>query len=192
MQRKIERDVALERAFEVFWQHGYRGTSMEMLTAEIGVEKPSLYATFGNKHALFLAALGHYRTWLAALVEKTLAAAPSPRAGIERVVAALMMPRARSGRPGCFAANAALEMSDADDAVRAEVDAAFAAIIRRFADVIRAAQAEGEVRKDVPAHVLAKLLMCAIEGVRVLEKTSTPLHDYKALSTLVLSVLDDA
>lgn len=190
MQRKIERDVALERAFEVFWQHGYRGTSMEMLTAEIGVEKPSIYATFGNKHALFLAALRHYRTWLMDFVEQTLKKAPSPRAGIERIVTALMMPRVRSGRPGCFAANTALELSDEDDLVKAEVDTAFATIIKRLADEIRTAQAQGEVRKDVPAHMLAKLLMCTIEGVRVLEKTSTPLNDYKALSALALSVLD--
>jgi AcrR family transcriptional regulator len=64
MPRKIEKQVALDRALTVFWDHGYRGTSMYMLSEQLGVEKPSIYASFGSKHKLYLSALGHYREWL--------------------------------------------------------------------------------------------------------------------------------
>jgi AcrR family transcriptional regulator len=42
MPRKIEKQVALDRALTLFWDHGYRGTSMDMLTTAVGVEKPSI------------------------------------------------------------------------------------------------------------------------------------------------------
>jgi len=84
MPRKIEKQVALDRALTVFWDHEYRGTSMDMLTERLGVEKPSIYASFGSKHKLYLNALGHYRVWLIASVRHIVSAAPSARAANKR------------------------------------------------------------------------------------------------------------
>ena len=58
--RSFDTDAALDRALRLFWRHGYEGTSIEALTAELGIGKPSLYAAFGNKRALFELALDRY------------------------------------------------------------------------------------------------------------------------------------
>ena len=60
--RKLEFDKqkALEAAMEVFWKKGYLGASLSDLTEGMGINKPSLYATFGNKEALFEQATHHY------------------------------------------------------------------------------------------------------------------------------------
>lgn len=59
-QREFDEQVALDAAMKVFWSNGYSGTSLGELTDAMGINKPSLYAAFGNKEALFVSALNHY------------------------------------------------------------------------------------------------------------------------------------
>jgi AcrR family transcriptional regulator len=59
-QREFDEQVALDAAMEVFWSNGYSATSLSDLTDAMGINKPSLYAAFGNKEALFIRALDHY------------------------------------------------------------------------------------------------------------------------------------
>jgi AcrR family transcriptional regulator len=56
----FNQDEALEKALNVFWLHGYEGTSMAELTEALGMNKPSIYAAFGNKEELFRKALAKY------------------------------------------------------------------------------------------------------------------------------------
>jgi AcrR family transcriptional regulator len=59
-RRSFDEAQALETAMRVFWRRGYQGTSLSDLTAALGINKPSLYAAFGNKEQLFARALAHY------------------------------------------------------------------------------------------------------------------------------------
>ncbi len=59
-KRTFDEEQALEAAMRVFWQKGYVGTSLSDLTAALGINKPSLYAAFGNKEQLFASALARY------------------------------------------------------------------------------------------------------------------------------------
>lgn len=59
-KRKFDREVVLDKAMRLFWSNGYAGTSIANLTAELGINTPSLYAAFGNKEKLFKEALAHY------------------------------------------------------------------------------------------------------------------------------------
>jgi len=59
-QRQFDEQVALDAAMRVFWSNGYSGTALSDLTHVMGINKPSLYAAFGNKEALFIRALSHY------------------------------------------------------------------------------------------------------------------------------------
>ena len=56
----FDRDVALNQAMLLFWQHGYEATSLNDLTTALGVTPSSIYTVFGDKKGLFLAAVGHY------------------------------------------------------------------------------------------------------------------------------------
>src|SRR6202521_2375322 len=64
--RSFDIDGALDRALQVFWRKGYEGTSLSDLTKAVGVNRPSLYAAFGDKEALFRKALHRYLTGPAA------------------------------------------------------------------------------------------------------------------------------
>ncbi|MET0886036.1 MAG: helix-turn-helix domain-containing protein, partial [Mycetocola sp.] len=58
--RGFEADLALDAAVDVFWRRGYDGASLSELTAAMGINRPSLYAAFGDKAQLFQSALHRY------------------------------------------------------------------------------------------------------------------------------------
>ena len=190
MARKIEFDDALEQALTLFWDHGYRGTSMGMLTSALGVEKPSIYASFGCNHQLYLAALARYRVWLIDTVRGILDAEPTARGGIDRAITSMMSRGARKSRMGCFATNSTLELADHDPLVLRETRAIFNELHAVFAEALKRAQHDGQVRDDLSAEILAQLLVNAIEGARVMEKTRASANALSAIVPLILSLLD--
>jgi TetR/AcrR family transcriptional repressor of nem operon len=193
MARKLIREQALERALRLFWRNGYNGTSMEMLTKELGVEKPSIYATFGNKRSLYLEALLHYRTSMVRQVAELLNSAANPRAGIDRVVRFMMTSLYAPGvQEGCMVTNAALELADQDPEVAAHVSAMLSEIGSLFEKTLAAGQKSGEVTTRVSADLLAAYLVNTVEGARVMEKTRPTKEKLQALAQFSLSVLDPA
>src|SRR5690349_10149725 len=82
--RAFDIDDALERAMEVFWRKGYEGASLPDLTKAMGINRPSMYAAFGNKEALFRLALDRYAQGPARYVSEALAA-PTAREAIHRL-----------------------------------------------------------------------------------------------------------
>ncbi|NEW39423.1 TetR/AcrR family transcriptional regulator [Nocardia cyriacigeorgica] len=84
--RAFDRDVALHRAMEVFWEHGYEGSSMTDLTAAMGINSPSLYAAFGDKETLFREAIELYGRTEGGLTARALREEPTARAAIEAML----------------------------------------------------------------------------------------------------------
>lgn len=68
--RSFDPDDVLEIARQVFWQKGFQATSLDEITAASGIAKPSLYAAFGDKHALFLRVLDRYHDGILGWAER--------------------------------------------------------------------------------------------------------------------------
>src|SRR5580693_7878419 len=83
--RAFNTDKALDRAMKVFWRKGYEGASLPDLTRAMGINRPSLYAAFGNKEALFRKALDRYAAGPASYACKALEA-PTARGVVERLL----------------------------------------------------------------------------------------------------------
>lgn len=87
--RQFDSEKALHDAMLVFWRNGYRGTSVDDLTSALGINKPSLYAAFGDKEALFLQVVDHYRDKMMAPALKRLAECENLRSGLSEFFGAI-------------------------------------------------------------------------------------------------------
>jgi AcrR family transcriptional regulator len=165
--RSFDIDKALDRALQVFWQKGYEGTSLSDLTKATGVNRPSLYAAFGNKETLFRKALDRYTEGPAAYVREALEE-PRARVVAERLlrgaVDLLTNPRTPQG---CLMVQGALSCGEAADPIRQELvlrrAAGQAAIRQRFKRAIR----DGDLPVGTNAADLARFVATVIHGMAV-------------------------
>src|SRR6476619_2341029 len=156
--RAFDTEKALDRALQVFWRKGYEGASMPDLTKAMGINRPSLYAAFGNKEELFKKALERYSTGPACYVNDALTR-PTARAVAERLLygAVEMLTNPKNPR-GCLAVQGALACGDAAQSVRDELVArrrATEAALRRRFDTGRRA---GDLSKSANPADLARYL----------------------------------
>jgi AcrR family transcriptional regulator len=165
--RAFDADKALDRALAVFWRNGYEGASLPALTKAMGINRPSLYAAFGNKQALFRKAVERYERGPASYAHKALKK-PTARevveALLEGVVALLTNPR---NPGGCLMVQGALACGENADGVRQELAslraAGVAAIRRRFQRAIE----EGDLPARADASVLARFVATVTHGLAV-------------------------
>ena len=160
-------DQALAAALGVFWTKGYDGASLADLTDAMGVTKPSLYAAFGNKEALFHKALDLYETEKLAYTREALDR-PTARAVAECFMRGAIAAQTSSAGPkGCLRVISATNCGPDATSIKADVIArrtsSQAALIERF----ERAKAEG----DLPAHVdvagLTGYLFAILQGMAV-------------------------
>lgn len=103
-KRAFDEDVALEAAMDVFWQKGYTGASLSDLTGKMGINKPSMYGTFGNKEALFVKATQRYIDNAVSIHSAFLFESGVPLAGrLKNYMKSVISMQCQSDQPrGCF------------------------------------------------------------------------------------------
>src|SRR5476649_1907278 len=121
--RAFDIDAALDRALQVFWKKGYEGASLSDLTDAMGINRPSLYAAFGNKEELFRKAVTRYTDGPASFVRIALEE-PTARAAVERLLYGALEVMADPRNPrGCLMVQGALSCGTTADPVRKELGA---------------------------------------------------------------------
>lgn len=157
--RAYDPEAALQQATLAFWRAGYAATSLDTLTAATGMNRPSLYAACGDKHAWYLAALGRY-VEAAAGAMKQLLARPEPlRQALQRVfdaALALYLPPDDAAR-GCLLSGTAATEAVADERIRAELGRGLRVFDRLFEQRLLRAQQDGELARGASAAQLARL-----------------------------------
>jgi AcrR family transcriptional regulator len=119
--RAFDPDKALDRALQVFWRKGYEGASLSDLTKAMGINRPSLYAAFGDKEALFFKALDRYSEGPAGYLHEALKE-PTARAVVDRLLRrALGLPAGKNNPPGCLMIQGALACGDGARPIRQEL-----------------------------------------------------------------------
>jgi AcrR family transcriptional regulator len=165
--RAFDPDTALEAALRVFWTKGYEGTALSDLTAAMGINRPSIYATFGNKEALFRKALDRYSAKMTGFTAEALKE-PTARAVAEVLLAGTADLLSCPGNPkGCLMVQGALACGDEADPIRKELIArratGEAALRERFAR----AKAEGDLAAGTDAGDLARYVVAVMHGMSV-------------------------
>src|SRR6266850_6722939 len=165
--RSFDLDKALDAAMQVFWREGYEGASLSDLTKAMGINRPSLYAAFGDKESLFRKALNRYDTGPGAYVREALKQPTAhlvTREVLRRTADLLTDPQHPAG---CLMVQGALACGEASDCIRQELVsrrlAGEAAIRRRF----QRAKTEGDLTADSDAAELARYVVTISQGMAV-------------------------
>jgi AcrR family transcriptional regulator len=165
--REFDVDQALDRALKVFWRKGYEGSSLPDLTKAMRINRPSLYAAFGNKAALFKKAIDRYVEGPGAFVREALQQ-PTAKAVAERLLGGTIDLVTGSRNPrGCFIVQGALACGDSADRARRELakrrDASMTELCKRFERAV----AEGDLASDASPGDLARFVMTLMHGIAV-------------------------
>ncbi len=152
-------DRALSRAMDAFWQAGYAATSLDELSAATGMNRPSLYGAFGDKHEIYLTTLERYRAFAGDAVKETLAYELPLREALRRFYdkALSIYLSGETGPRGCYAIGTATTEALRDPAVRGTFLGTLHEIDAGLEARIRFAQEHGETTLDREPTVLAKL-----------------------------------
>jgi AcrR family transcriptional regulator len=184
--REFDADEALDRALEVFWRKGYEGASLAELTEAMGINRPSLYAAFGNKEALFRRALDRYAEGPAAYTREALNA-PTAREVAERLLHgaadALTDP---CHPPGCLGVMGALTCGEAADSIREELCARRAAFEKELTRRLERAKADGDLPADTNCADLARLVMTIMQGMSVQAASGASRQDLRKVAEMAL------
>ncbi|WP_370152108.1 TetR/AcrR family transcriptional regulator [Ferrovibrio sp.] len=165
-------DIAVERAMAVFWSRGYHATALPDLLHATKLSRGSLYAAFGDKHALFLLALDRYIADALARMDSELAAGREPVDGLRAYLAGYVdRTSGARGRRGCLLVATAMELAGRDAEVDRRVGHFFRAMESRLADTLSRAKAAGRLAAGVEPASAARILVCFVEGLRVTGKT---------------------
>jgi AcrR family transcriptional regulator len=167
--RAFDAEKALDCAMQIFWRKGYLGTSLSDLTDAMGIERPSLYAAFGNKKSLFRKALDRYFKGPSAYLHDALQE-PTARAVAERLFQSVIDLLADPQTPTtCLWVHGAL--SCGDDPIRKEFAAQRAAAIAELGKRFKRAIAEGDLPADTDADALAHFVLAVNFGLTVQAST---------------------
>jgi TetR/AcrR family transcriptional repressor of nem operon len=180
--REFDQSAALDRAVDTFWERGYDGTAVQDLCSAMNLNPGSLYGAFGDKRALFLAALDRYMETVSRLAMDCIGGAPSGMAGIrtffETVVAAMSGGKRKWG---CLITNSVAELSLRDAQVAEKVKLHLARVETAFASALARAKGAGELAEGAGPENAA-YLVCVLQGLNVLAKTKP---GQKALQDIV-------
>jgi AcrR family transcriptional regulator len=184
-------EAAMAGVMNVFWHAGYAATSLDDISAATGMNRPSLYGAFGDKRALYRAALERYRALARAGMAEALAGDRTLRDGIATVYKkALSLYFSGETAPrGCFMIGTAVTEAVGDPDLRKSLRDGLRDIEAAFAARIRLAQKQGELARETDAAALAKLAAAILYSLAVQSRAGVPRAALEATAKAVLDVI---
>jgi TetR/AcrR family transcriptional repressor of nem operon len=182
--KEFDQEQALDAAMHLFWERGYEATSVQELVDATGVQRQSLYDTFGSKHEMFLQSLMRYQALeghqLSGLIKR------HPKGGLPliRAIIESCASQTINDARGCFAANCAAELGSSDKAVAERVRIGRDGLQEVFEHCLQQAKAARQLKNSSSVSALAQFLVNAFFGLRLIAKTRPP----KAMIDNVVSV----
>jgi AcrR family transcriptional regulator len=162
----FDRDLALDRALRLFWQHGYDTTSVAELTEAMGITAPSLYTAFGDKRRLFLEAADRYQATYAAYAAIAITEEPTAQAAITRLLRESAREYTKPRQPrGCLVISAALNCTPASDEVSDDLRRRRKATQDIMERIIRRDTTARMLPADTDPHGLAAFYFTTLQGM---------------------------
>jgi TetR/AcrR family transcriptional regulator, transcriptional repressor for nem operon len=165
--REFDREVALQRATDVFWAKGYASTSTEDLVAAMGIGRQSLYNAFGDKRSLYLEALEGYQQATTSGHLRRLNAPASPLEGIEALLFGLIADDDGLRAMGCMGVGAVGEFGPTDPDLAERRAKVALPVFNRLVDRLLEGQASGEIDASMDAAAAARFIQMTMTGIQL-------------------------
>ena len=184
--RQFDVDEALDRALEVFWARGYEGATLPELTKAMGINRPSLYAAFGNKEQLFRKALDRYQTGPMSFLTEALKE-PTARAAAEAIFSGFIrMQRNREMGRGCLIVSGALASGEEAETVRQELAQLRQSIVAVFRKRFERAVEDGDLPKGTDCATLARYVATVLGGLAVQAASGTTEKELRLVAAMAM------
>lgn len=165
--REFCTDAALAAALRVFWSKGYEGASLSDLTEAMGITRPSLYAAFGNKEALFRKALDLYEAEKLAYMSAALAE-PTARGVVERLLRGALDAQTGVSEPkGCLGVIHSVACGSEAEGIKAEVLARRASTQKAMTERFARAREEGDLPGALEPEALTAYVVAILQGMAI-------------------------
>lgn len=189
--KAFDETEVIDRALAMFWQQGYEATSVRDLLSHAGISSSSLYATFGDKHELFCAALDRYRALereqFAAILADSQAIRPTLNGLYATLIDTLLLD---DGSRGSFTLNAAIELGGRDLPVLDRLRQHFDDVCGMLASQLAEAQARGEINTATPAADLARYLLFGLYSLATMARIYPDRKLLEGMAGMLMAILD--
>ncbi len=189
--KEFDRDAALHKAMEVFWSRGYAAASIQDLVGHMGINRQSLYDTFGDKHALYLQALDRYREIESRKLFEFLEKPGPVRKALRQFFAGVVEGSLCEGqRRGCFMGNAMSELAGRCKATAAKTCSNMAAMEGAFHRALLRGKKDGELKGVRDPRAVARFLFSSLQGLVLMAKATQDRKTLEDVVKVTLSVLN--
>jgi len=186
--REFDRDAALKRARDLFWERGYEGASMSDLVAALGIASARIYAAFGSKEELFRAAIEQYEAEEGAFADRALSGSKDVRAALGDMFGEAIKLYTTKQR-GCMVVSAATNCAPENVALGAWLAEHRRARTKSIIDRLRKAKLAGEIPDHVDAVALGDCCATMLHGLSVQARDGVGSERLNAMVQVFLSVL---
>lgn len=171
--KQFDRDQALDKAVQLFWEHGYEATSMQDLVNAMGVNRASLYQTYGSKQELYLASLERYAAQILAHVTGLLDKPGTPLSKLRDLFVHVIEQSLDGNMQGCFINNTAVELGPHDATLAEKIRGIWVQFEDLFAMRLQQAIKQNQLPADTDPRQLAQLLNINLQGLMVKTKANS-------------------
>lgn len=190
--RQFERDKALAAAMQVFWLKGYEAASVQVLLDAMGINRGSMYDSFGDKHDLFIKAIEHYGRTVMQKVYDTLEASGSPLAAISKLMHQWTRTATGTDRKlcrGCLVGNTVVELAPRDAQVARLARSMLATLEKSIQRTLQRAVEAGELARSANTRAQARFLTSTLQGLMVMAKAGAGPAELRDITTVSLAAL---
>lgn len=188
--REFDMDEALDKAARVFCERGYHATSVGDLMDAMQLASGSVYKAFKDKKAVFLAAFDRYKAVADGRFLATIATGKNGRDKISKALSFFIkLSYGAEGRQGCLVLCSAAELATFDDDVAQRVAGSLDRREALMAALIRQGQQDGSIPAAIDAEATARLILCILQGMRVVGKTGRTRAQMTATLDIAMKVL---
>lgn len=183
----FNQEDVLQKAMELFWKSGYHATSIQDLVNHLGINRASLYDTYGGKKKLFDQSLELYCNTNREGMRQLLKSQDSVKQGFRKIFeTAIAYSTTDIDRKGCFVVNSITELIPGDDPLKKALIKNRTSFVDIYYEFLLSGQQSGEISKDKDIRSIASLIYTLFSGIKVIGKIEP---DHKNLLSSVDSIL---